>query len=180
MNSRGVILTVAALALGTGCDLFSAAAPAGEPRAEVTGAAVEASFKRSKPERSADLYLDTLTAAGGHHAALSALNDAVHSTPRAAAAWRALAQLHLDPDAPTELRDPQAAIEAAIKAIDYLDQPDAAYFVTLGTAYFVHGDVAAAITAYARALDANAAGDGQLEHPEELEELLRELRSDGR
>ena len=57
----------------------------------------------------------------------------------------------LDPDLAGS-RDPQAASEAAQRALIALGRPDAAYLVTLGTALYLAGDTVKAITAYENAL----------------------------
>jgi len=108
-------------------------------------------------------------------ATLEELQRWLRQRPGSATTMHAIAQCLIDPDLAGS-RDPQAASEAAQRALIALGRPDAAYLVTLGTALYLAGDTAKAITAYENALTAASRGQGSLDGAEaELRELIASL-----
>ena len=111
--------------------------------------------------------------------ALREQRDEVLRQPVSGTAWQRLAQSLLDPDLPTDQRHPIEAVRAAHRALEY-GAPECSALITLGTAYYISGNIQGALDAYERALEADADERCTLESRSELQEFLVELRAEHR
>ena len=98
--------------------------------------------------------------------------------PDSAVTLHQLAQCLIDPDLPSDLRDPFEATEVGQQALIALGRADANYLVTLGTAFYLAGNTKKAIEAYENAILANSRGLGALDNERELQEFIETLKKE--